>query len=63
MPKEEHFVFENHHEPIISKEIFELAQEIRKKKNEQNTSGANTKETIIFLECVNVQIVVQECLV
>ena len=48
LPKEEHFVFENHHEPIISKEIFELAQEIRKKKNEQNTSGANTKRDYYF---------------
>ncbi len=48
LPKEEHFVFENHHEPIISKEIFELAQEIRKKKNEQNTSGTNTKRDYYF---------------
>ena len=48
LPKEDHFVFENHHEPIISKEIFELAQEIRKKKNEQNTSGANTKRDYYF---------------
>ena len=48
LPKEEHFVFENHHEPIISKEIFELAQEIRRKKNEQNTSGANTKRDYYF---------------
>ena len=32
----------------ILKEIFELAQEIRKKKNEQNTSGANTKRDYYF---------------
>lgn len=48
LPKEEHFIFENHHEPIISKEIFNLAQEIRKKKNEQNTSGANKKRNYYF---------------
>ena len=32
LPEEEHFVFENHHEAIISKETFNLAQEIRKRK-------------------------------
>ena len=48
LPKEEHFVFENHHEPIISKEMFNLAQEIRKKKKEQNTSGSNTKREYYF---------------
>lgn len=29
LPKEEHFIFENHHEAIISKEMFELAQELK----------------------------------
>ena len=48
LPKEEHFIFENHHEPIISKEIFNLAQEIRKKKKERNTSGSNTKREYYF---------------
>ena len=33
LPKDQHFEFENHHEPIISKEIFDLAQEIRNKKH------------------------------
>lgn len=32
LPEEEHFVFENHYEAIISKETFELAQSIRKRK-------------------------------
>ena len=48
LPKEEHFIFENHHEPIISKEVFNLAQEIRKKKKEQNTSGTNAKRDYYF---------------
>ena len=48
LPKEEHFIFENHHEPIISKEIFKLAQELRNKKYKQNTSGAKTKYNYIF---------------
>ena len=48
VPKEEQFIFENHHEPIISKEIFNLAQEIRNKKSRQNTSGANTKRNYYF---------------
>ena len=48
LPKEEQFIFENHHEPIISKEIFNLAQEIRVKKSKQNTSGANTKRNYYF---------------
>ncbi len=48
LPEEEHFRFENHHEAIISKEVFNLAQEIRKKRNKQNTSGANTKREYYF---------------
>jgi site-specific DNA recombinase len=48
IPKEEHFVFENHHEPIVSKEMFKLAQELRNKKYKQNTSGAKTKHNYIF---------------
>ena len=48
LPKEEHFVFENHHEAIISKEIFDLAQEIRNKKYKQHTSGANKKQNYYF---------------
>ena len=48
LPREEHFVFENHHEPIISKEMFELAQELRDKKYKKNTSGANKKHNYYF---------------
>ena len=48
LPKEEHFIFENHHEPIISKEMFKLAQELRNKKYKQNTSGANKKQNYYF---------------
>ena len=48
LPEEEHFRFENHHESIIPKEVFDLAQEIRKKRNKQNTSGANTKREYYF---------------
>ena len=29
LPEEEHFIFENHHEAIISKEMLELAQELK----------------------------------
>ena len=48
LPKEEHFIFENYHQAIISKEVFKLAQEIRIKKNKQNTSGANSKRKYYF---------------
>ena len=48
LPKEEQFIFENHHEPIISKEIFNLAQEIRTKKLKQNTSSTNKKRDYFF---------------
>ena len=48
LPEEEHFVFENHHEAIISKETFKLAQEIRKRKlNNKSTSGTR-KRTYAF---------------
>ncbi len=48
LPKEEQFIFENHHEAIISKEIFNLAQEIRVKKSKQNTSSTNKKRDYYF---------------
>lgn len=48
LPKEEHFTFENHHEAIISKEIFNLAKEIQNKKAKQNTSGAKKKRDYYF---------------
>ena len=44
LPEEEHFVFENHHEAIISKETFDLAQKIRKRKvNTKSTSGTRKR--------------------
>ena len=44
LPEEEHFVFENHHEAIISKETFKLAQEIKKRKvNNKSTSGTRKR--------------------
>lgn len=48
LPKEEHFIFENHHEAIITKEVFKLVQEILEKKNKKNTSGANSKRKYYF---------------
>lgn len=48
LPKEDHFKFKNHHEAIISKEIFDLAQEIRIKKYKQNSSGSRTKRNYYF---------------
>lgn len=48
LPPEEHFRFENHHEAIISKEVFELAKEIRKNKNETNSSHTVKKRNYYF---------------
>lgn len=48
LPEEEHFIFENHHEAIISKETYELVQKIRKRKvNTKSTSGTR-KRTYAF---------------
>ena len=46
LPEEEHFVFENHHEAIISKEVFKLAQELKREKIEYKTTKA--KRNYIF---------------
>ncbi len=48
LPKEQHFVFENHHEPIISKEMFRLAQEIRKRKIDTKSTSGTRKRSYIF---------------
>lgn len=48
LPEEEHFVFENHHEAIIPKEIFEMAQNIRKRKAETRTTAGKRKRNYIF---------------
>lgn len=47
MPLEEQYVFENHHEPIIDKQTFELAQEINRKRNDTPYRG-NKKHDFIF---------------
>ncbi len=39
VPEEKQFVFENHHEPIISREDFELAQQINRKRKAANYKG------------------------
>lgn len=46
LPEEEHFIFENHHEAIISKEMFELTQELRVKRVKNKTT--KTKRNYIF---------------
>lgn len=48
LPEEEHFVFENHHEAIISKETFELTQNIRKRKVQSKTTAGTRKRTYAF---------------
>ena len=48
LPEEEHFVFENHHEAIISKETFELAQNIRKRKAKLKTTAGTRKRNYAF---------------
>ena len=48
LPEEEHFVFENHHEAIISKETFELAQEIRKRKANSKSTCRDQKKKLCF---------------
>lgn len=48
LPEEEHFVFENHHEAIISKETFELAQDIRKRKANSKTTAGTRKTVYAF---------------
>ena len=48
LPEEEHFVFENHHEAIISKETFELAQNIRKRKAKSKSTSGTRKRNYVF---------------
>lgn len=45
---EEHFVFENNHEPIVSKEDFELAQTMTKRRNVSNYRGGGNKHNNLF---------------
>lgn len=46
LPEEEHFIFENHHEAIVTKEMFELAQEL--KKNRVRSKSTKTKRNYLF---------------
>jgi DNA invertase Pin-like site-specific DNA recombinase len=48
LPQEEHFVFENHHEAIISKDTFNLAQEIRKRKLNTKSTSSTRKRNYYF---------------
>ena len=48
LPEEEHFVFENHHEAIISKETFEMAQNIRKRKAKLKSTSGTRKRNYAF---------------
>lgn len=40
LPIDQHFIFENHHEPIINKDDWSLAQEIRKKRDKNDYRGS-----------------------
>ena len=48
LPEEEHFVFEKHHEAIISKETFEMAQNIRKRKVRFKSTSGTRKRNYAF---------------
>ena len=48
LPEEEHFVFKNHHEAIISKETFEMAQNIRKRKARLKSTSGTRKRNYAF---------------
>ena len=48
LPKEQHFIFENHHEAIISKDMYRLAQEIRNRKIEGKSTSGTRKRTYYF---------------
>lgn len=46
LPEEEHIIFENHHEAIITKEMFNLAQELRAKR--VDSKSTKTKRNYLF---------------
>lgn len=48
LPEEEHFVFENNHEAIISQETFKLASDIKKRKAKLHTKKGNEKRNYFF---------------
>lgn len=53
LPESEHFIFENHHEAIISIDDWNLAQEIRKKRDKNNYKGSAKNEYLFrgFVIC------------
>lgn len=48
IPLEKQYIFENHHEPIISKEQFDRVQEIIKKRHKQTSMYKKGKNEYIF---------------
>lgn len=48
LPESEHFVFENHHEPMVSMDIFNLAKDIRNRKREVCSKKGNEKRNYFF---------------
>lgn len=48
LPESEHFIFENHHEAIISLETFKLAKEIRERKAKFKSKKGNEKRNYFF---------------
>lgn len=48
LPESEHFIFENHHEAIISMETFQLANDIRSRKNTTNHQTGKPKRNYFF---------------
>ena len=48
LPESEHFIFEDHHEAIISKETFQLAQEIKNRKAKLKSKKGNEKRNYFF---------------
>jgi DNA invertase Pin-like site-specific DNA recombinase len=53
LPKSDHYVFENHHEPIISQDLFDRVQKQRNKRSSENFRGHKSQENIFhgILRC------------
>ena len=48
LPESEHFIFENHHEAIVSKETFQLANDIRNRRATTNRQCGKPKRNYFF---------------
>lgn len=46
LPQDQHFVFENHHEAIVSKDVFKMAQELKEKRVKSKSTA--TKRYYVF---------------